>query len=90
MLVVLAIGTTLFGFAPGPRGDLADRGLRRCRPVLGNGAARLDQGLPPFDHIPRMPIEEFHLTPLMMLTVLAVALALIGLYGFRRRDLEGT
>jgi ABC-2 type transport system permease protein len=91
VLVMLAIAAALFGFAP--------RALAMAWIVLAYGGGvrfwgtdlpSWLQGLSPFNHIPRMPIEDFRLTPLVVLTALAAALALIGLYGFRRRDVDGT
>jgi len=45
-------------------------------------------GLSPFSHVPRLPVEDFRWTPLLILTAIASVLIVIGLYGFRRRDLE--
>jgi ABC-2 type transport system permease protein len=44
--------------------------------------------LSPFGHIPRLPVEEFSWTPLVLLTAIAAGLIAFGLAGFRRRDLE--
>ena len=44
--------------------------------------------LSPFSHIPRLPVEDFTWPPLLTLTAIAAALITLGLYGFRRRDLE--
>lgn len=44
--------------------------------------------LSPFGHIPRIPVEDFSWTPLLILTAIAAGLTAIGLYGFRQRDLE--
>ncbi|GIH73194.1 ABC transporter permease [Sphaerimonospora thailandensis] len=44
--------------------------------------------LSPFGHIPRIPVEGFSWTPLLVLTAIAAGLIALGLYGFRRRDLE--
>jgi ABC-2 type transport system permease protein len=43
-------------------------------------------GISPFAHIPKLPGPPADLTPLIWLTVIAVALAMAGLEGFRRRD----
>jgi ABC-2 type transport system permease protein len=45
--------------------------------------------LSPYQHISRMPAAEFTALPLIVLTLVAVALITVGITGFRRRDLEG-
>ncbi len=44
--------------------------------------------LSPFGYVPRLPVEDFSWTPLLVLTAIAAALTAVGLYGFRRRDIE--
>jgi ABC-2 type transport system permease protein len=44
--------------------------------------------LSPFQHIPRMPADDFTAVPLLILTMIAAALIAVGLAGFRRRDVE--
>jgi ABC-2 type transport system permease protein len=46
--------------------------------------------LSPFQHIPRLPADDFTLLPLLILTAIAAGLVAIGLAGLRRRDLELT
>ena len=43
--------------------------------------------LSPLDHIPRMPLEGFALTPVLVLVAIAAAAVAVGLAAFRRRDL---
>ncbi|MEV0830342.1 ABC transporter permease [Nonomuraea rubra] len=90
ILLLLALTTTLFGFAP--------KAMTAAWAVLAYGGfiRFWATDLPPwlkalslFDHIPRMPIERFALTPVVTLIVLAAGVTLLGLYGFRRRDLDG-
>ncbi|OXS56972.1 hypothetical protein B1A99_19170 [Cohnella sp. CIP 111063] len=45
--------------------------------------------LSPLYPIPRLPAAAFEWPPLLLLTMLAVALATIGWSGFRQRDLQG-
>jgi len=40
----------------------------------------------PFQHVPAMPADDFELGPLLALTGVAAALAIVGVAGFRRRD----
>jgi ABC-2 type transport system permease protein len=44
----------------------------------------------PFTHLPRLPGGEVSAAPLVWLSALAVALAVAGLAGFRRRDVPTT
>lgn len=46
--------------------------------------------LSPFGHVPRLPAAPMDWTPLAVLTLIAAALILFGLEGFRRRDLRTT
>lgn len=41
----------------------------------------------PFGNIPKVPVEELNLTKLAVLTVIAAVLTLLGIYGYRRRDI---
>jgi ABC-2 type transport system permease protein len=42
--------------------------------------------LAPFTHVPRMPVEPFAWPPAIALTAVAAGLLLLGVVGFRRRD----
>ncbi|WP_077624394.1 ABC transporter permease [Sediminibacillus massiliensis] len=42
----------------------------------------------PFGHVPQIPIEDFAYMPLILLTVLAFVLIIIGFIGFNKRDIE--
>ncbi|MFD6277726.1 ABC transporter permease [Streptomyces sp. NPDC060209] len=44
--------------------------------------------LSPFGHVPQLPAAPMDWTPLAVLTLVAAALILLGLEGFRRRDLQ--
>lgn len=44
--------------------------------------------LSPFEHIPTLPIEEFKLAPLVVITAVGLTLALAGLILIRRRDIS--
>lgn len=43
--------------------------------------------LSPFSHVPALPVAELDFTPLAILTVIALALGVVGIIGLRRRDL---
>ncbi|MFD3737485.1 ABC transporter permease [Streptomyces sp. NPDC058629] len=44
--------------------------------------------LSPFGHVPRLPAAQMSWTPMVVLTAVAAGLILLGMAGFRRRDLE--
>ena len=46
--------------------------------------------LSPFSHIASMPAEDFRATPVIVLTLIALACIGLGLAGFNRRDIEAT
>lgn len=53
-----------------------------------SGAPQWFRDLDPFEHAPKLPGAEFTATPLVILTLIAVALISVGLLAFRRRDLR--
>ncbi|GAA2084151.1 ABC transporter membrane-spanning protein [Streptomyces albiaxialis] len=46
------------------------------------------KNLSPFGHVPQLPAEDMSWTPMLLLTLIAVALFAAAAAGFRRRDLE--
>lgn len=42
----------------------------------------------PFGNIPQLPIQEFNVIPLIVLTLIAVVLTAVGVIAFSRRDIE--
>jgi ABC-2 type transport system permease protein len=58
--------------------------LAELGPVLGLDRAVLN--LSPYAHVPKLPAAELTVTPLAWLLAIALALAIAGLAGFRRRD----
>jgi ABC-2 type transport system permease protein len=42
----------------------------------------------PFSQIPQLPVDDFTITPLLVLTAITAALVVVGLIGFQRRDLQ--
>lgn len=41
----------------------------------------------PYDSVPMIPVEDFSLLPLIILTIIAVALFVIGIFGYKKRDI---
>lgn len=60
--------------------------------VVGLFAQMLDlpqwaRNISPFEHVPGLPAEGFDAAPLLVLSVVAAAVFVVGFVGFRRRDL---
>ncbi|MFC9996738.1 ABC transporter permease [Nocardia sp. NPDC127526] len=53
-----------------------------------SGAPQWFRDLDPFEHAPKLPGAEFTATPLVILLLIDAALIMVGLIGFRRRDLR--
>jgi ABC-2 type transport system permease protein len=84
----------MFGLRPRLAPAIGWAALSLCV-VLGQiGAAlQLSQsllGISPFTHIPRVPGGPITLTPLLILTGIAVILTAVGLAAFRKRDIPVT
>ncbi|MBM7631849.1 ABC transporter permease [Geomicrobium sediminis] len=45
--------------------------------------------LTPFGHVPKIPIEEISVLPLLVISGLSLLLFIIGFIGYRKRDIEG-
>jgi ABC-2 type transport system permease protein len=89
--VLTGITVAVFGLAPAL--TLAGWGalvvflmLGQLGPVLNLPQWMMD--LSPFSHTPKLPGGELSATPLVTLTVIAAILVVIGLAGFRRRDVS--
>jgi ABC-2 type transport system permease protein len=88
--VLAGLGTALIGLAP-RLSSLAWAALILSVLLVELGALfGLDQwivDLTPFAHVPKLPGSVFTVTPILWLTVVAVALGAAGLTGLRRRDM---
>lgn len=93
VLVVLGVAGLLFGVAPkllGLSWFVVAYGF-----IVGTFGGLMN--LPdvaikasPFEHAARMPIESFELAPVVVVGAIALALAVFGLVGFRRRGIDAT
>lgn len=45
------------------------------------------QSISPFEHLPAIPAEPMRWLPVVILSLVAIGLSILGLWGFRRRDL---
>jgi ABC-2 type transport system permease protein len=87
--VVVGISVALFGLAP--RFNDAIWGVLVAFFLLGQ-LGRILQfpqwalDLSPFSHVPALPAEDLTIMPLVVLSAIALALFVIGLAGFQRRD----
>jgi len=91
--VLAGVTIVLFGLLP--RLAAVSWGALAICLLLGmvGAALQFDQWLldiSPFTHLPRLPAGEVSAAPLVWLSALAVALAVAGLAGFRRRDVPTT
>jgi ABC-2 type transport system permease protein len=88
--VFAGFGAALFGLLP-RLSSLAWAALVVCLLVLDLGVLlKLNQwvvDISPFAHVPKLPGGAVTATPLVWLSVVAVALTVAGLAGFRRRDI---
>jgi ABC-2 type transport system permease protein len=89
--LMAGLAAALFGLAPRVSVPAAWTafGLVALLTLLGP-AIKLPQwvlDVSPFTHVPKLPGVPFTITPLAWLLVVAVALTVAGLAGFRRRDL---
>ena len=91
VLVVLGIAALLYGFLPRavPAAWFVV-GYAMIAPIFGALAEAPDIvfDLSPYAHIPQIPLQQFALTPFVVLVLIAVALVLAGLVGFRRRGID--
>jgi ABC-2 type transport system permease protein len=87
--VLIGLAVALFGLVP--RAVAAVWGaLAACYlaaflgPLLGLPDWVMD--LSPFTHVPLLPAASFDVVPLLVLTAIAAAFVVLGLVGFRRRN----
>jgi ABC-2 type transport system permease protein len=87
--VLIGLAVALFGLLP--RAVAAVWGaLAACYlaaflgPLLGLPDWVMD--LSPFTHVPLLPAASFDVVPLLVLTAIAAAFVVLGLVGFRRRN----
>jgi ABC-2 type transport system permease protein len=90
MWLMVGLTIALVGLAPG--GVVASWVVLAACFVFGLLGAVLHiptwlQGASPFERVPRLPAAQLTVVPLIVLTALAVGLALAGLVGLRRRDI---
>jgi ABC-2 type transport system permease protein len=88
--VMVGLAAALFGLLP--RATAAVWFALAACSFVGLFAQLLDLpqwviDLSPFQHVPRVPATSFDIVPIVVLTLVALALTAAGLVGFRRRDL---
>lgn len=91
--VLAAVAVALFGLVP--RAALAGWGALAAVWIVVFFGELLDlpdwaRVVSPFEHLASVPVEDPAAGPLVTLTVLAVGLAFVGVWGFDRRDLRAT
>jgi len=90
VLVIAATAVLLMGWLP--RLSSAAWGVVAVAFVIGYLGALLDlpswaMNLSPLTHVPEVPAKELTALPLVVLSLGALALAAVGVAGFRRRDI---
>jgi ABC-2 type transport system permease protein len=89
--VIIGVAAALYGLAP--RATVAVWAVLTWCVFVGILGSLLDlpswvQNLSPFSHVPEVPATDLDVVPLVGLTLVAAALVVAGLVGFRRRDLS--
>lgn len=91
LLVLAGVGVLLHGVAPS-LAPMTWAVLGACFVIDFFGAALSLPGwvldLSPFHHVPRLPAAELEVLPLAVLSVVAAALTVVGVWRFERRDLR--
>lgn len=87
--VFVGVAAALFGLLP--RASAAAWALLGVLAFVGFLGPLLElpdwvYDLSPIEHVPDLPVADFTVTPLLVLTAIAVGLLAVGLIGFRRRD----
>ena len=89
-LVVMAVVFALFGIAP--RVTVAVWGIYAAAILIAEVGPILEVpqwvlNLSPFTHTPKLPGSSWSVVPLLVLVGVALAIAVVGIIGVRRRDL---
>jgi ABC-2 type transport system permease protein len=89
MWVLVGVTVALYGLLP--RFALAAWGVFAATFLIGFLADLLQlpgwvRDVSPFQHVPRVPIAQMTVLPVVVLLAIAVGLTAVGLVGFRRRD----
>lgn len=92
VLLVLAVCAALYGWVPRLMTPLA-WALVALAALVAFFADLLDLPgwfvtLSPFHHLAELPLQDFELAPFLLLIGLAAALAALGVFGFRRRQVN--
>ncbi|WP_078544873.1 ABC transporter permease [Litchfieldia alkalitelluris] len=91
MLVMISLSVFLIGFFPRITSFVWLYIVYSFMVVYFGGLFQISEvisGLSPFGHVPQAPVEEFSVVPLLLLTLVAMVLTLLGRIGFNKRDIE--
>ncbi len=89
--VWLIVGIVVAAFGLAPRAIVAGWLALVAFMLLGEFGSLFNlnhyvMDISPFAHVPRLPGGAFSVAPMVWLTVIAAGLIVVGLAGFRRRD----
>jgi ABC-2 type transport system permease protein len=90
MWVITGLGVLLFGFLPKAAGIVWGYYGAVCFLSFAGGLPGFPEAITaisPMSYVPQLPLEEFSLPPLLILTAIAAALTALGVYGYGRRDM---
>lgn len=91
MLVMISVAVLLIGIFPRLTGFIWLYVLYSFMVLYLGGLFQFSDwvgNISPFGYVPQTPIEDFSIVPLILLSVVAMLIAIIGFVGFYKRDME--
>jgi ABC-2 type transport system permease protein len=92
MLVMISMAVLLIGYLPRRTSLIWLYVFYSFMVLYLGGIFQLEEWvckLSPFGHVPQLPVEEMSWMPIVILTVVALVLSILGFIGYNKRDIEG-